>query len=126
LADLKPKEDKEVSAFLQQWDGEQKMGDKMDIELNKLYRVELVSTFDGTSEETGNDYTGYRLSQESPVNPNGVFFLSGVSRKTMNEYLQFNWKDLSTAIKLKFVKTSVAKPGKKDYHVIKCMVVDKF
>jgi hypothetical protein len=118
--------DAEVSSFLETWEGEQKMGDRLDMEFNKLYKVEISSTFDGTSEDTGSDYTGYRLTPDSPMAPNGVFFLSGVARKTMNEYLQFNWKDPTVAIKIKFVKVEVKKPGKRDYHVVKPMVVDKW
>jgi len=118
--------DKEVEAFLKDWEGQQKMGDRLEIELDKLYKVEVVSTFDGTSEETGSDYTGYRLSPNSPMAPSGVFFLSGVARKTMNEFLSFNWKDPTVALKLKLVKQRVVKPGKKDYFLIKPVAVDKF
>jgi len=119
-------DDKEMRSFLEEWESQQKMGDRLDIETDKLYRVEIVRTSDGTSDETGADYTMYRLSDSSPMAPNGVFFLSGIARKTMNEHLQFSWKNPSEPIKLKFVRQQVKKPGKQPYFVIKPMTVDSF
>jgi len=118
--------DEDIGKFLEEWESEQKMGDRLEVDFDTLYKVEIVSTFDGTSEDTGSDYTGYRLGEESPMAPSGVFFLSGVARKTMNETLQYSWKDPTVPIKVKFVKQLVKKPGKRDYHAVKAMVVDNF
>lgn len=128
MADKFVKEDSEVKDFLATWEKEEerKMGDRLEVDFNKLYKVEVQSTFDGVSEDSGSEYTGYRLTEKSPMCPNGVFFLSGVARKTMNEYLQYHWRDPTTPIKVKFVKCEVKKPGKKDYHVIRATTTDKW
>jgi len=123
---IENKVDKDVAQFLEQWDGTQTKGERLEVEFNKLYKVEIDGVWTGHNEDTGNDYTAYKLTDKSPAGPGGIFFLSGVARKTMNEFLDGNWKDRTVPLKCKLVKTEVKKPGKRDYHVIKAMVIDKF
>jgi len=120
--------DKEMQAYLGEYDSVQQkqMGDRLEIEFDKLYKLEIVSTFEGIAADTKSVYTGYRLSETSPMCPNGVFFLSGVSMKTMNDHLQYTWKDHTQPLKVKLVKQKVLKPGKRDYHIVKPMTVDKW